>query len=345
MEIFKYLAVHVLMCVLCCSVIAQDNLEVNANLQLVESLVEASIANATAIESGDVLWKSSDFFDSTDLESLNRPNKNNPAAFQPGKLMVHETWNRLIFDHTEKRYFYISRKIFKLNDFHDDMNEPVLKVFWKGIVHDEKNQITHWTSQPGSKESKSLNSNDQPVYPIPDIRVASETSASSLASFETAMRNIRLSGTLRKLEVTDKSYVVLLEWDKGDLDDKSIERPKVRHFSELRFDINSLQKTSMNAWVIDAQGEKFRSGTRMAKWTELNGLFVPIVASGESATRLLVYGEPTFGMVEKKHSFHWFSVNEGVEHAKVFDGEPFESLEAFERMLDPVKTNASNLIR
>ena len=58
----------------------------------------------------------------------------------------------------------------------------------------------------------------------------------------------------------------------------------------------------------------------------------------------MVYGEPTLGKVEIRNSLHWFSVNQGVDQCKVFEGEAFESLEIFEQFVDPKKANASSLL-
>ncbi len=320
----------------------QDEQAFDEPLEQYLRLLEAGLSNAMAIESGDVLWKESYFFDSTDFAGLNRPEDYDPDKLQPGKVMEVQSWHRLIFDHQEKRVCYLRKTVQTQQDFSNDSIKPVQKVSWYGIVDDQKNDRAFITTQPGfAQESFSSKHNGNLVksFSFPDLRKVNDRQKS--------IERLKEQSPAIQIRRLENSYVVQIEFKpySGDaMVDHEIEAVISIPFVQRVFDADSLLVVETKNWSEKPRGVKFRGGSLNTQYKEIRGVYVPISVSDSDKTRLIIFGEPTFGHVEIRKHFHWFSLNEGVDRMNVFQGEAFESLEAFEKMIDPVKSNASSLI-
>ena len=307
------------------------------------SIFSATIANASAWRSGDVLVRTA-----TLLDTVNEGTEGELDL--EGVVVKCVTLDRLIFDFDKNLFCWLTKSVTTHVDLTLNEGQPYEIVVARGLCvsGDKSPVIVRDFPSESWKQPNQLNELGQAAFlkslNIPDFRGTGIVGSDS-GSFQRAQDSVSSIKTgvtfISRKDVGNYAKICL----GGPVDQES--RRQV--FDDFTFDLRTLMPLTHSYWCMvpdDVTGAmvKYRGVESKNSWQELNNIFLPTTIRITQGNAVSVNGTQHIGIQEVDCDFHWFSINEPVDQLDVFKGSPLKDFEAFFSFVDPKLAGASGLI-
>ncbi len=298
------------------------------------SVFGVALANAEAIESGDVLFFDRKFYDGV---------RNREQGLE-GETLEQLTFRRVVFDAKLGRFLILSREasewleLKNINEENDGKTR-VIRDCYSSIDFTNKTLFV-----------KSGNVFVEPGWPVGGI--GSETRGTGLVD----PRAFGIGGMgLCNLEDSKRAFLDIMTGDR--LDSFSygkngleveiscgVDGQNVKTISSYLFDSTINLPVEYGYHMVFPGGGTTIKQRVFCSWKEQFGLFLPV---GLRTKRFSSFkgrdSEQKNGDLSHEITLHWFSINEPIP-PDLFDKDVLKDSQRLETMLDPVKSNATSIV-
>ncbi len=309
------------------------SLEENAKIC---SIFGVAVANAEAIEQGDVMLLETVFYDGV-----------RPSAPGKGGTLSTTTLTRILFDDEKEKFIVLTREVSqwleleKIDDVHDGKS---IKSRDEGILADRPSR-TRFIKSGGDVRRDRVAEDDrhfQLLFRLDhDPRSVGMASEHLLAlSAVLPSQNVKMTGEgLIDFNIRDKVKTLRIQ-------NGPISKNSMRSVESYSFDTVSnfpIRTSFYGESIVD--GARSIPNVIHFEWVPMSELNVPVRLKAESFGRYRSFDDERehLAPMDKEIHLHWFSVNEPIPD-EFFDEDILKDSKRFQDLIDPEKSNATRIL-
>lgn|GEM_PF-1018771 len=309
------------------------------------SLFDSVVANADAWQTGDVLVKYTNDFDSVGATDQQQPK---------GVSISEECHVRTLFDYKRRRFAQYRLSKTDTTNFTVAADNPIQVITWKAVIVDFEKQIFHELNDKSNGRPYKRTNELERVFTISGIEdyralgIVFFTSldpqkeyrslAKQLASRPDFSKSVDLAKDKIALHYVTPINAEFPNWDNGGtffINDATW---------TYTFDKLSSQVVGVQHFVTVGKVLPVESPVSNAKisWQEISDLFVPQSFTFQHSANVNIGGIDEAGTRTTNKQFHWFSLNQPLDE-RFFDGTYIKDQKAVLDLTLPERTGAKSL--